>query len=1270
MKKIIRLLFPVLLLLALASIVMAQGDGPPSTSASFALVNEIGHSLPQGVQYDPVFDRFALVDPQGRLLLVDAATFEVQQVLYETGTYSTYQFSHNGLWLALAIDRRVEIWNTATGALDVAVDVEESLYLQAPLQFSDDDNLLLINAVVPAPAALRRSENDTANLPFLWDLPAARNEALTTLPQSFELYSFYDYRNGFLLGPHRKVLAALPQRFRLIDVADTTLPVLTEVASDRNERDPISVWYSLRGEQMYVLPQGSGDLVQLNTTTGQPLTIPLSRDLGPAQMRNLDALVLSDQSRLIGEPNSRGTNSFLRLLLGEDYRLAWNYHPLTVMLLDILNPVTAQAGQMGLLVYIRDEDTGYGTIEFVYPPDALQIALDPDNTHLAVRRSSGVIEIYDLATGILELTIPAAPDNDYLPHLLAYNSTGDALVANFQRFDPRTGALLFEDPNYTTPGFDYYFFTEDSQTLVTLSGSNWWQWDIQTGEVIRREKVNLQGTLLQTSPDAHRFLTQLDTASDPTMEVVDIGSEVRNTVTFQRLPNREIEQIIPSPNWENFLVVYTSNSYGPHYPGNEIAIYNLYDGQRWFFAGDDLPYPEGRYYGWLDDETVYVYSENLGGSSQPTRIYGLDYDPSGLPACLVEAFPAEWTQWIDLWEQLNAHLRSDALGRLTQKLCAALPGTVDEVNTIFYPSPTPTLPPMTATPVAIAGVPACLTARFPDEAQAYAALWRQISVGMTPEQLAELETLLCEGLYDASLLDSYQTEAVNQNVQVMTIDVNTGLRSSGGFVPSRETPPARSLDLVLQELQRTLRLRPTEALLSPDGTLLAARIAYNRLQIYKLVTSYDTLAANATATAAPQTEGPNYIAVQPTATHPFDVQGGPRPTMTPTVTPTSPPRPDRVVAQPDYDATHVFAPVDPRYVVSSPPPNYEPSGYLLVNNYLDNRLWVLDPSTGETWPEDRLPDCLNNYSCTFSFDQNWMYWAKDGDLVLSRADGSNLQVLYDEEEYAVWPAEIFWRGLHTLEYHFLSYLPDKYRDPVSLTQQIDPAAPTTPAPFEPPDRFSVNELSTEYVSSRPDGDPVFVLRTSFNTGSGFGYKYYVYDYIAGTVDYFARLTEGELSLEWHPKGTALYYRYPDADDWYIYDPATREHRLLGELPGGIWSRDGRYRVSWYVPSGEEYRAYIKTGTPLPKLSVWDSETGLIRRYAVPDTADAMFDSVLYWSPDSRYLAFNLTLPADMQYEVFRPRTLVLDTQTGTVTELSMDVSQILLWIDHVPERGK
>ena len=84
MKKT-RLLIPVMIALsAVVGIVLAQGDDIPEPS--FAAVREIGRIRPQGIQYDPYFDQFVMVDPLGRLLLLDAATSEVQHVLYETGS--------------------------------------------------------------------------------------------------------------------------------------------------------------------------------------------------------------------------------------------------------------------------------------------------------------------------------------------------------------------------------------------------------------------------------------------------------------------------------------------------------------------------------------------------------------------------------------------------------------------------------------------------------------------------------------------------------------------------------------------------------------------------------------------------------------------------------------------------------------------------------------------------------------------------------------------------------------------------------------------------------------------------------------------------------------------------------------------------------------------------------------------------------------------------------------------------------------------------------
>ncbi|NDJ75798.1 MAG: hypothetical protein GYB65_06035, partial [Chloroflexi bacterium] len=305
--------------LALAGVALGQDD-PDSEAPAFEVVQRLGRERPRGIQYDPNYDQMVMVDPAGRLVLVDAATFAVRHVLYESGTYSIYRFSHNGRWLALGIDRRVELWDTQTGELSATAEPEEALSIPGPLQFADDDALLMITALTPAPAALRQSENDTALLPYLWDLPAARGETFSTLPATIELYPFYDYRNGFVLGPNDKVLTGLSQRLQVMDVADTSLPILSEIPSQRREPDPIDVWFSLRGESMYVQPIGSNTLVQVDTTDGTLADIPVGRELGYSQLATLDPLVFGDQARLIGEPHSRQDNSFLRLLLGEDYR--------------------------------------------------------------------------------------------------------------------------------------------------------------------------------------------------------------------------------------------------------------------------------------------------------------------------------------------------------------------------------------------------------------------------------------------------------------------------------------------------------------------------------------------------------------------------------------------------------------------------------------------------------------------------------------------------------------------------------------------------------------------------------------------------------------------------------------------------------------------------------------------------------------------------------------------------------------------------------------
>src|SRR5690606_18248016 len=109
-----RLLFLMPLIIGLLLGGMVAGQSP-----SFELVRQIGRVPPTHVQYDPNFDQFALTDAGGRLLLVDAATYETKHVLYESGSYNAYAFSHDGRSLALASDNRIEVWDTQTGTRDL-----------------------------------------------------------------------------------------------------------------------------------------------------------------------------------------------------------------------------------------------------------------------------------------------------------------------------------------------------------------------------------------------------------------------------------------------------------------------------------------------------------------------------------------------------------------------------------------------------------------------------------------------------------------------------------------------------------------------------------------------------------------------------------------------------------------------------------------------------------------------------------------------------------------------------------------------------------------------------------------------------------------------------------------------------------------------------------------------------------------------------------------------------------------------------------------------
>jgi hypothetical protein len=215
----------------------------------------------------------------------------------------------------------------------------------------------------------------------------------------------------------------------------------------------------------------------------------------------------------------------------------------------------------------------------------------------------------------------------------------------------------------------------------------------------------------------------------------------------------------------------------------------------------------------------------------------------------------------------------------------------------------------------------------------------------------------------------------------------------------------------------------------------------------------------------------------------------------------------------------------------------------------------------------------------------------------------------------------------------------------------------------------INDLyANRVVELQPGGGSVTVMYTNYATGFGTGYKYYLYDARTGDASFFARTTE-HLYFEWHPLGTLLFYRYPDQELWYVYDVTAREHRRFGHIPDGIWSPDGRYKVTWYYASEEELQQDIETEQPTPKLSIWDLETGLTRRYCIAQTEREFYSAELLWSPDSRYLVFQILLPEDVNDEVTPRRLLVLDTETGAVVDLGFDVEIPIAWVEDAANAG-
>ena len=1341
-KLTITLVVPVLLIVVglwqAAQIVAQVAPGE-----MFAPVRTIGQSRPSGLRYDPNFDRFLWVDDQGQLVIVAAATLEPLHVLYTNGAYNAFTFSRDGRTIAVAFGTRVDIWDSASGTRVATFAPTGAIRVQGPLQFTRNDELLAFDTVVPAPQELRRSENDTVILPWVWDIAAARDQRNSVLVNRVAAYPFYNVRVSMVAGDNGILVSGIDQRIQVYDADTPTMALIADLPADRLETTAISAWRSATDPYLYVSLDQSGTMAQINTSTNAVNILELGHDLNLKLLDNLQNFSLSRVHQSIGGATNQ-TNPLAQLLLGSDYVAHNGYKPTSLDLLDVLIPVTDDPTQdiatnTNLLIYNYNDQTRSGYVDLAHPGSIAQIAFTPKTNQLALRQSSkGQIELYNVATGALERIItPIEPDPGGT-QTLAYTGDGYTLLSDFERFDPATGALLARAPEYTQT-FGDYFFT-DNDRLITLGGTplrsnaptplTWRMWDIDSGELLRADTIPLndQG-VLNASSDNLRYLTQT-TAPDGSLDltIVDGRADETQTIHIPVPPDQTVQNVIANATWTRFLIVYSASDPSGSDAVYPVAVYDRSGRQLYFDAGNNLP-TDPINYEWRDDRTIAIEAYPEGGLPlQP--ITGLNYHPSGLPQCVVDALPENWQSLVPVWEWVVYNYPRDRVNATAQQMCTALTGdsahsvgaaegtpaiaaNPTEIVGLLTPSPTSVyLSARTPAPIAVPGVPTCITNRFQRDAVAYAAVWRQMTAGITdPAKLAELQTMICQGLLSnfgglqptpttdpnslavvtaTPLPNAPQTTGGDQyGYDVMTIDIETGARTfATGVVDPPVTPQPDALRLLSDLFNQQYRFRPNQPVLSPDGQYMAAQSDRGYVTIYRLSRPVSELVQDQLASATPT---PRSLGLAPTSTPPPQALDAALPTLTPTITLTPIPftQADANLAQ--WNDTEAICPAPRLYTLPDLPANFSPPGTLLVSPFDTSvnggLIWTLDPHSGSLVGNDTLPKCGVSETCSNSPDGKWIVRqqvAADGgagDVIVSRIDGSEPVTLYTAAEIRVSNPYFSWQAPHTLHIDYRGVLPTFSPELISLNRTYDPETGIRSAGALDPTPVPLGLLPFDTVSKQPNGTLELLAENAPS-----GTRFYLRDTATGQSELLA---QGSLYAEWQPAGRFLYYAANRTV--YLYDTLTHQSGKLGvTIPGGTWSPDGHLRADWTNISGSDAIKQFAQGQLPPRLQVWDADTGLLRTYCIPELSNRDPSGVpIFWSPDSRYLAFVLTLPVggdivptptfavspetppatntpipiQTQYEYQFPRTIVLDTTTGNAVILSTEASAITEWIE-------
>jgi hypothetical protein len=654
----------------------------------------------------------------------------------------------------------------------------------------------------------------------------------------------------------------------------------------------------------------------------------------------------------------------------------------------------------------------------------------------------------------------------------------------------------------------------------------------------------------------------------------------------------------------------------------------------------------------VDDDTVFVTGTGFIGE-QPERVYGIDYDYSRLPRCIVEAFPEQIEEWSLLWENRLYYMRSDQLHQLATLICRENPQTPEQVLALL--EPTPILPPMTVTPNIIQGVPVCLTLAYANDLEDYVAIWNNMVSGLNAEQLAEMETVVCEGLGNPQL-PLYRPENDRQRItQTMFIEASSGERSTGAFIPEQRT--SRPLQPVIEAFQRQYNRAPGQIVLSQDGNLIATSNLPGELIVYRLIDGYEQIMVNVTATSVAIQQARNWVYPQPSATPQFEIVGTPRPTLTPTTVPTM--MPTHTLLQVNQAmVVENLCPSETLYTPDRLPEGWSPEG-TIATQIQDDILWRIDPMTGSRFPDETIPQCFEGIDCSFSTDKSWILANTADATYVIRPDGTDSRGLWDAKDmedglqdypFLMRPSLSWWNS-NTLQWRTSGYnengVLQNYinRDILGVFPDPDPIVIQN---------IVINGIVAERVMDI-SASVWSVARIPFSTGTSIIYQYYLYNTETAEWVMFARVAG--MGLAHDGLGTRLFYTFQQVNRQSVWNQIMLDTvsadgyqaNRLSSFGEGIWSLRVRYRIS-------------ATGNSAYPIQLWDSQQGIIRNYCIPETGARLYGGGFLWSPDHRYVALRAPLPKDEADEGVGQHLLVLDIETGAIVDVTTGISSSMFWI--------